>query len=102
MAWQVSIKHDVIRGWWHEELHCYVYLDKFWVLATDGKTHFIHFYQFWDDYDAAAELVARIRAAPDFTPEGRQKIWMPIRDTKEFYAPRKWWRLKRWWLEYGR
>lgn len=78
-----------------------LYWQRFWVLATNGKSHYMHFYEFGDDWDAAYALVERIKACPEFTPEGKPGVWLPIRDTREI-RPKPWRRLKNWWIEWNR
>jgi len=99
--WTINIKQNVLAGNWSEEFNCRIYYVNFWVLASDGKNHYIHYFFFGEDYDKAAKLVDRIKAADGFTPEGKPAIWIAIRDTKEI-KPLPWRRRKNWWIEYGK
>ncbi len=99
--WKVSIRKNVLEANWDEELNCRIHYVNFWLLASDGKNHYMHFFFFGENYKRAKAVLDDILASENFTPEGKPKIWFPIVDTRE-YRPKTWRRLKNWWLEQDR
>ncbi len=102
--WTAEVKSDVLKfGYekYENDTGNWVYIEYFWVYATDGSRHFAHFYFYGEDYDTAADTVERIRNAPDFDPSLKPKLWIEIRSPWTQKPPppvshKKWWpRLQR-------
>lgn len=87
------LKYDEYNGQW-------VYVEYFWILATNGTRHFQHFYHYGDDWDTANDMLHKMKQAKNFDPTNSD-YWIEIVTTWTQKAPppmpaKIWWaRLRR-------
>ncbi len=104
--WEIRLMSDVMKHRWHEYDECsgeWVYVEWFWILATNGTRHFQHFYRYYDDWDTANDTVQRMRKCKDFDPRDSD-YWFEIATTwtqtqKPPMPAKIWWARLRRYLE---
>jgi hypothetical protein len=85
-GWEVEVWDDVVRGEWQED--DYAYHTHYYLRASNAVgVRFRHGHVFVDDKEGANQLLARVLADPDFTPEGKAGVWVegqPVYGSEEY------------------
>lgn len=97
MKYNVFILKNVIQGQYNEFFQTKIYYEHFSLISTNNKNHYLHFYNFQDNWEKVNKVLQNILNEINFSPENKPKIWIPIVDIKSlkpnFYA-------KKWWISY--
>ena len=81
--WKVQINVDFIRGKFLPEYNTYLTVELSYLVATNGKSHYAHFYHFMNDLEEAQNFLQNVLNSPWDGPENNPH-WHKITDTKQF------------------